>query len=205
MKIVAISDIHGFHPVLPEGDVLVVAGDITRRGLEYEYSLFSDYLDKQSFKHIIVIGGNHDEWIEESSNKRIQDKFSSNVTYLNNSQVVIDNLVFYGSPITPVFGYWSFMQGKHEIKKTWEKIPDNVNVLITHGPPKGILDNNLRLNPCGCPALLDRLQNINPKVHIFGHIHEGYGSTKAGKTKFYNVAIMDVFYKPVNKPTVIEI
>lgn len=223
MKIVAISDTHmwGMPLVdLPEGDVLVHAGDATYRGTLAEFNQFKNELVKhlkdnrykKGYKHIVFVPGNHD-WGFEKQELLFRELFSeySNVHILINEDVVIDGVKFWGSPVCPPFGRWAFYQSEKRREDLWSYISEDTDVLITHGPPKGILDEvsscwDLReVEHAGCDPLFKRVTALKPKIHIFGHVHEGYGSIKIGKTQFINASIMDERYQSNNEPIVIEV
>lgn len=207
MKIVCMSDSHGLHrkmPLVPDGDVLVVAGDFTNVGAEQEIKDFNEWLGQRPHKHKIVIAGNHDWYFQWNGNKK---NIINNATYLQDESTIIDGVKFYGSPHQPEFCNWAFNlpRGK-ELKEKWDLIPEDTDVLITHGPPKGILDWAFYSKEhVGCLDLLDRVYEINPKVHIFGHIHIGYGTEIKGNTTFVNAAICSENYQPTNSPIVVEI
>jgi Icc-related predicted phosphoesterase len=111
--------------------------------------------------------------------------------------VMIDGLKVYGSPITPTYHDWAFnvLPGS-PIAEAWEKIPLDTDVLITHGPPKGILDKNSRDELLGCPELLRKVKEIKPKLHTFGHVHEGYGFVDIDGIRYVNAAIGEQGLKP---------
>ena len=215
MKIVAISDTHSYHRkmVIPKGDVLVHAGDFTAFGRYDEFEDFVAWLDKLPHKHKIFIAGNHDECMEKINvNHDIFTKMAENngIHYLFDSSVVIDGIKFYGSPWQPDFCNWSFQAARgKDMAAKWENIPSDTDVLITHGPPYGHGDYvpiNKRVT--GCAELLKKVIEIKPRLHIFGHIHEGYGVSKSDETpytKFYNAAMLDGNYKPTNKAHRIEL
>jgi len=216
MKIVAISDTHFSHSQLtvPDGDVLVHAGDCLGRGNIAELNHFNDWLGKLSHQHKIVIAGNHDFVFER--NPQIAEQVMTNATYLRDSWVEIDDVVFYGSPWQPVFLNWAFNLPRNgpELEKKWSQIPSNTNILITHGPPYGILDVPAPPIPekdrssKGCEKLteaIDDNQIMKPFIHIFGHIHGGYGHLEKDDVKYYNASVVNERYLVVNKPWVIEI
>lgn len=207
-KIVMISDTHCQldKVVIPDGDILLHSGDLTYRGTvqETEKELFelSKYRDK--FKHIILVEGNHD-WLGIHNPSLFEQMCKDNgITLLNDSGITIDGLNFYGSPFQPEFFAWAYNLPRGEpLKLKWSHIPDNTNVLITHGPPAGILDEV----PCpkgshvGCEDLYNRIQDLKElKLHVFGHIHHSYGSTRIGNTTFVNASVCTEKYKPTNKP-----
>jgi len=205
VKFVFISDTHSLHEQvdLPEGDVLVHAGDFSMRGTLPEVSAFLDWLERQPHRYKVLVAGNHD-FLAEREPGVFRALLPESVIYLENSGVEIEGLRLWGSPITPWFFDWAFNRHRGaDIRPYWEAIPSGTDVLITHGPPYGILDEVLRdPRPVGCRDLLRRIEEIRPRVHVFGHIHEGYGQLERDGTRFINAASVDVRYKPVNAPVV---
>jgi Icc-related predicted phosphoesterase len=221
MKIVAISDTHMWGmPLkeLPAGDVLVHAGDATYRGTEAEVQQFRNELVKhledsrykKGYKHIIFVPGNHD-WGFYNHEQQFRDMFQDypNVHILINQEVVIDGVKFWGSPVCPPFGRWAFYLEDDQRRQLWNTIPDDTDILITHGPPKHVLDEVYNywdnVEHTGCAHLANRVIAVKPKYHFFGHIHEGYGHLNVYGINFVNASIMNERYKPENKPTVWEV
>ena len=205
MKIVAMSDTHGLHAKLtvPDGDVLIHAGDFSRFGKVEDIYGFLDWFGRLPHRHKILVAGNHDRLFEDNPVKAKELLWPS-ITYLQDKEAVIDGVKFYGAPWTPRFFDWAFNVDRgSDIAKKWAKIPDDVNVLITHGPPFGICDmSRFQSSRMGCEDLLRRIEQLGElKVHIFGHNHSGHGV----QGMFANVAVCDEAYQPVNQPTVIEI
>jgi Icc-related predicted phosphoesterase len=201
MRLIVTSDTHGLHnriEGLPEGDVLVHAGDFMNSGYDpADICSFNGWLAEQSFESRIVIGGNHDRFFKNSP----EDARSllTNATYLENSGVTINGVSYWGSPYTPEFLDWAFMYPRGvAARKYWDQIPEGLDVLITHGPPFGILD---QVTPggehLGCAELLKAVEAKKPKVHIFGHIHGGAGTIDNGATRFVNAAYLNERYKPM--------
>jgi Icc-related predicted phosphoesterase len=207
MRFVFISDTHLLHEqiALPPGDVLVHSGDFTMRGTAPEAALFLEWFDRQPHTHKVLVAGNHD-FIAEREPEAFRAMLPDSIIYLENSSVEIGGLRLWGSPITPWFFDWAFNRHRGaDIRPYWEAIPANTDIVITHGPPYGILDEVVRdPRPVGCRDLLHRLNVVRPRVHIFGHIHEGYGQLERDGTLFINAAAVDVRYKPVNAPIVWE-
>ena len=209
MKIIAIADTHGYHRQVevPVGDVLLVAGDICSHGTLTEIKEFGTWLLEQPCRYKIVIAGNHDEPFQSKNNSALQALTRENptITYLQDNSITIEGVTFYGTPWTPTFMRWFFMADRGEtIRRKWLMIPDNTDVLITHGPPATILDDVGGL-PEGCVDLLARILQINPKYNIFGHIHEGYGGIRKGDTIFINASVCDGLYRPINEPVVFNL
>ena len=203
MQLTLISDTHGLHNQLKlkGGDILIHAGDVTARGTEEEVVLFLKWFEAQPYNYKIFIAGNHDWFFERESAEYIETLFPNDVIYLNDSGVCIDGFNIWGSPIQPTFFNWAFNRERGlEIDSHWQLIPKNTDILITHGPPFGILDKTTRGEAVGCEMLLQKNNLIKPKLHVFGHIHEGYGLLEKGNTIFINASVLDVNYQSVNKP-----
>jgi Icc-related predicted phosphoesterase len=119
---------------------------------------------------------------------------------------LIEGLNIWGSPVQPWFYDWAFNRKRgSEIKKHWDMIPNNTDILITHGPAYGVLDKTIRGEPVGCEELRKRISVINPRISICGHIHEAYGQEFIAQTKFINASVLDVHYQLVNAPILFEI
>ena len=210
MKLTIISDMHTDYRLLDlsSADVLIVAGDIDTYYGQPSLYQFNCWLERQPFTHKIIVAGNHDRYLAEAGYKSVQKQLTNGI-YLENSSVTVEGIKFYGSPITPTFLDWWFMADRDKISKYWDMIPNDTDVLITHGPPYGILDyvnNTYNIDHhVGCKSLLQKVNEIKPMIHCFGHIHCGYGIYKTEHTTFINASIMDESYTPVNKPITIEI
>lgn len=203
MQITTISDTHGLHHQLqlPGGDLLIHAGDVCNRGSQEEEANFIDWFEKQPYTYKIFIGGNHDFFFENFTQQEIQDILPKNIFYLNDTGIEIDGINIWGSPITPEFHNWAFNRKRgEEINNHWQLIPNNTDILITHGPAFGILDKTFHNLNVGCEELLKALKNIQPKYHVFGHIHEAFGSLNEKETTYINTSSLDLFYKIRNTP-----
>jgi predicted phosphohydrolase len=202
---------------IPEGDVLIHAGDFMEGGYNpQEITDFSKWFSSFPHKHKILIAGNHDFLMEKQLGRKFLDP---SITYLFDSLVKIDRLLFYGSPWTPRFQHWAFMQDRGStIKKYWDQIPPSTDVLITHGPPQGSLDTSVTWGAnLGCEELQKRVQKVWPKLHVFGHIHGGYGIKESDHEGLLasdkhlraaiqvNAALLDEAYKPTHKPIVVNL
>src|SRR5271166_4785835 len=155
MKIVAISDTHEQHAqvVVPEGDILIHSGDFTNLGKIPAVASFAKWMGSQPHKHKILIAGNHELTLQSPYRNIVTNLFKENgIIYLEDSGVEINGLFFYGAPWTPFFNDWAFNLPRRgmELMAKWDMIPDNTNVLITHGPPKGILDDTINDGSQGC-------------------------------------------------------
>lgn len=194
MKLVVISDTHGFHRSLnlPSGDVLIHCGDITMSGQLDTVRDFNNYLKDLPFRHRIVVAGNHDSCLERSI--RSSKSALTEAVYLQDGGVTIDGIRFYGSPWQPPFENMFFNLEEGALGEKWAMIPRDVDVLITHTPPYGILDVNSNQEHQGSTSLMAELEEISPQLHLFGHIHESRGSICIGNTKFVNAACCDENY-----------
>jgi Icc-related predicted phosphoesterase len=201
VSIVAISDTHGFHNAvdIPEADILVFAGDITMHGELKIVENFNNYLGDLPHSMKIVIAGNHDFCFERDPEASAD--ILTNGIYLQDQAIEIQGIRFYGSPWQPWFYDWAFnLQRGPEIREKWDLIPEDTDVLITHGPPLGHGDRVLQGESVGCQDLLETVERVQPKIHIFGHIHEGFGITHNENTTFINASICDAAYQPRNAP-----
>lgn len=223
VRLVCLSDTHTFGKQIriPDGDVLIHAGDLTLRGTEHETNAALAWLESLPHKLKIVCAGNHDWFFDPKAPRRFQswslyrhhtitqllEKFPT-LNYLQDSSLIVDGLHFYGSPWQPWFNDWAFNLPRDGVALTakWAAIPPDTNVLVTHGPPFGILDRVQSGEHVGCAKLLQRLNELMQlQVCIFGHIHEGYGREQRDSVQFVNVSICDAQYRPVNRPIVLDL
>lgn len=194
--------------VLPQGDVLVFAGDALGNGSRPQWDKFVLWLKGQApaYKVVLVTAGNHDRCLEDMDKSTIKAAFSgTNIHYLEDEEIVIDGVKFYMYPWTPKFMNWSFMTKPDEARRICAKIPEDVDVLVTHGPPRNILDRTDIGDSVGCQELADRLVVVRPRVHIFGHIHEAYGQQENNGIRHFNVSTCDIRYNPMNPVVVIDL
>lgn len=211
--ILAISDTHTLHKkcekFIPEGeyDMIIHAGDISSVGRKYEVEEFLNWFSSLTqFRHHLMIAGNHD-FLFEDDPEMAKSLIPENIIYLEDNGVEIEGIKFWGSPQTPFFNDWAFnKQRGSEIKKYWDMIDPDTDVLVTHGPPFMILDyipfNN---DYVGCNDLAYRVEQIEPAVHIFGHIHDSHGSVYRHGTSFYNASILNDSYYPSHPAHIIEL
>ena len=207
-KIVCLSDTHNCNEqiAVPDGDILIHAGDATIRGTQFEVEEFLQWFSSLPHKYKIFVAGNHD-WLYETNNRfarLLTAKF--NIKYLQDSFVEIKDTKVYGSPWQPRFYDWAFnLRRGEEIAEKWKMIPADTDILVTHGPPHEILDLTPNGDSAGCEELRKAIERIRPKAHIFGHIHSGYGTIEKFNVKFINASICDESYSPINSPIVIDI
>lgn len=208
MQVVAFSDSHWKLDdlILPEGDVLICAGDwsVSNGGMS-DLIKFSLFIKKQPHTHKIIISGNHD-FIGQSEPSIVKESLKeAGAIYLSDSGVIINNTIFYGTPWCPEFMNWAFMKPDYELGRYFNRIPKETDILITHTPPYGICDSTEDGFNVGSQKLLDRVLDVKPAHHIFGHIHGCYGTEYSGNTVFHNVSVCNEKYELVNKPIVFEV
>lgn len=194
MKIWHIGDTHSYHHLLtiPDGiDIIIHSGDFSNYYDVYknepEAKDFLNWYAALEIKHKILIAGNHDALAFHWNSKFKELCKELNIIYLENESVTIDGINIWGSPHTPQFGNWYFMKNRSKLDKVWQTIPDDTDIVVVHGPPKGLLDLSYdryhTLELCGCSALKKRLLKIQPKLCLFGHIHNNKDIINAGTTK----------------------
>jgi len=230
MIIDCISDLHGHFPKLEGGDLLIIAGDLTEKDTLDEHLEFIKWCAWQSYKKIVYISGNHDNkgLREPVNNKKITYLCDSGteVTYypfldppnLDNIGVVYKRktLKIWGSPWTLRFEGMNphcmafTVDTEEELAEKWAMIPDDVDILVTHSPPQQVRDwvNDYSegvIRACGSESLKNTYRRIKPKLHVFGHIHEGYGQDGNSSTIFVNASHVNERYEPVNKPIRVEL
>ena len=208
-----ISDTHGKHEyltsnrmgnILGNGDVLIHAGDITNVGKVHEIKEFLEWFSNTEFTHKIFIAGNHDFGFELVHEIAPEYK-EKGVHYLFDNEVVIDGVKFYGSPWQPEFYDWAFNLPRGEkLAEKWKMIPGNTDVLITHGPAKGMLDYTMTGQEVGCEDLFHRIMEVQPKIHVCGHIHWAYGQKNFFGVEFLNASVLNEKYQHENKPISLE-
>lgn len=209
MRMTFISDTHGRHDhltskaynnILGSGDVLIHAGDCTNVGKVYEITQFLDWFSNTDFKHKIFIAGNHDFGFEVVHDIAPEYK-EKGVHYLFDSEVVIDGVKFYGSPWQPEFYNWAFNLPRGEkLAEKWKNIPGNTDILITHGPAYGMLDHTPQGELVGCKDLFNRVMEVQPKIHVCGHIHWAYGQKNFFGVEFLNASVLNERYQYENEP-----
>jgi len=218
MKITCISDTHAYHHItqIEPCDVLVHAGDYSTMGGLREISSLFDWFDRQPCNHVVTCCGNHDFGIQNHPdvfNQEILEPVSGKIHYLELASyyfpgsVTIEGVTFTGSPWTPYYFNWAFNFPRrdinsHEIAKAhWDLIPQETNVLLTHGPPYSILDKTEDGRYVGCPALNERILELSDlKAHVFGHIHKSYGQVTLGDVLYVNASQKDIDYRSHNRP-----
>lgn len=207
MRLVFASDTHSLHQMLhvPDGDVFIHCGDFSGKGDAKDVSRFGRWLTQLPHKRKVVVAGNHDLALE--SRPEAAALLGAGVDYLFDSGVLIGNVKFWGSPWQPRFNNWAFNLDRGEpLREKWALIPKDLDVLVTHGPPLGILDLNAEGRPIGDADLADRVLAVRPLVHAFGHIHECGGRviSRVG-TIFANASILDGSYAFAHPCRVIDI
>jgi len=218
MRLVCMSDTHGFHKKLtiPDGDMFICAGDFSMRAKMSHVVEFARWVDSLPHKYKIVVPGNHDMACE-GNELWAQEEFAPAVFFRHDYHYVGGLRIFGSAYSSSIFepSEWCYDYPRYGEfgPRLWSAIRDYpVDVLITHGPPRTIGDRVIsqhdREDPHdGDGALLRVVKDIQPKVHIFGHIHEGYGSytIQDCSTRFYNVSVCTVEYQPTNPVTIVDL
>lgn len=223
MRITVLSDTHtrqGLIPMedLPGGDLLLHAGDIMNSGYNKNdiWDFCHWFQSLKQYEDKVFIAGNHDRMFQNHPKdvKEWLDKFG-NIIYLQDDDFVIygdgpngdmpeNNIRIYGSPWQPEFYSWAFnlQRNSIELSGKWEAIPNNTDILITHGPAFGTLDTvtGRPWDNLGCELLAERIERFRPKIHICGHIHSGYGYEFKNGTHFFNAAVLNEAYEYTQKP-----
>ena len=201
LRVWHLSDTHGFHSKIeiPDSiDLVIHSGDAGNAGDPYrsdpEIRDFANWYAALPITHKIYVAGNHDSAVEHLLwHKKLFDKLG--IDYLFNDTIDIFGLQIWGSPFTPRYGNWSFMKDRSKISRVWDSVPDDTDIIVTHGPPKGVLDVTVErdgsLTSCGDSALGKRILKIKPKLVCFGHIHDVDHIRNAGS---YKMAGFDITY-----------
>lgn len=206
VRLVLLSDTHRMHRrvPIPDGDLIIHAGDFCGHGSREQARDFALFFRALPHRHKVVIAGNHDRCLE--LDPALGPLLFAGCHYLFDSGVTIEGLRFWGSPWQPWFLDWAFnLQRGPALREKWALIPAGTDVLITHGPPLGVLDSTSRGESVGCEELLEATRRVRPKLHVFGHIHEGYGEHVEAGTRFVNASICTVEYEPTNAPIVVDL
>lgn len=204
MRILNISDTHGLHSQWESVnenelggyvgiDMVIHSGDISDLGKFKETEAFLKWYHAIPVKHKLMILGNHElglqgneDWLRE----QIQESYPS-ITYLHHETITLEGFKIFGSPYTPYFGGWAYNVNRDDLEYYWEEIESDTDIIITHGPPLGIRDLATRAQEhTGCRHLLNRVLDVNPLLHQFGHIHEchGYGKVQDCDITFVNAS-----------------
>ncbi|XZE18565.1 metallophosphoesterase [Pirellulaceae bacterium SH449] len=215
-----ISDTHNRHRELnvPKGvDVVIHCGDESGSGDPWrnatEARSFFHWYTSLDIPIKLFTPGNHSTAIEQGL---ITPAEYPEVQFLIHEQTVVNGLVIFGTPYTPEFYDWAYMRAREDLDAVWQSIPDNVDILITHGPPKGILDvthdfDTRELIHVGSGSLTRHVkQRIKPLVHAFGHIHDergvrNFGMVQESGVTFVNCSCCNIGNKLVNHGLVLEI
>ena len=212
MKIITISDTHNKHKKLniPGADVIIHAGDFSSRGYRRELEGFVKWFGNLPHKYKILVPGNHDIGTDPDMDPKLSRDFVKDckdhgiILLIDESCIIHDDdgnpIKVYGSPVQPTFGYgWGWNRDSEKITSHWDNIPDDTDILITHGPPHEILDKCFYGGTrAGCNQLLYKIEQVKPKMHVFGHIHEARGLFQKNETLFVNTSCLDLQYFAYN-------
>jgi predicted phosphohydrolase len=201
-RLVCVADTHLFHDelVVPDGDVFIHAGDMARRGDLDELAEVAAWIRRLPHRHKVVIAGNHD-WAFALEPARARALFGDFI-YLQDAHADVAGVSGWGSPWQPAFNDWAFnLPRGAPLAEKWARIPEGLDVLVTHGPPAGFGDRSSTAGRTGCEDLLARVRAVKPRLHLFGHIHEDGGAWFDDGTWFVNCTTWEC----ERAPTVIDL
>lgn len=229
VRLLCMSDTHGLHGSIPadqlyECDLLLFAGDFTLVGDPKDVNSFKEWLSHLSCQKV-VIAGNLDLTFDTAKLDHFTERITGychpdvpidsikpaflsnpgNMRYAEHECVEVAGVKIFASPYTPEFRDWGFQILPGEGKERWSVIPDDVDVVLTHGPPRGVCDKTVTGFSAGCPDLKDALERTKPALCVFGHIHEAHGVDRLGSTLCCNVAMVNVSNHLANKPTLVDL
>lgn len=204
MRVVCMSCTHQQHWRLevPDGDVLIHAGDATHFGTATQLSAFGNWMAGLPHAHKVFVPGNHDRLFEK--NPALARSLLPGVFVLIDEELRMENLRIYGTPWTKPFMHWSFMTTEHSLREIYQKIPAGTDILVTHNPPHGLFDLTIEGGHEGSPALARRVEEVRPRLHVFGHIHEAAGIFVADRISV-NACVTDETSRLAREPFVIDI
>lgn len=210
MRITLISDTHNKHKQLslPGGDLLIHAGDISSVGYEHEINNFYKWMEKQDYDHLVFVPGNHDTFFEDYPDKSQQvintydlvNTLIDDLLMIGNEYDIQEMTKIWGTPWQPAFMNWAFNlpRGGKELEEKFNLIPVDTDILVSHGPPQGILDisgHPYNQPNLGCEILAKRIEVVRPKIHVFGHIHGSNGYLFKNGTHFFNASVLNERYE----------
>ncbi len=209
VRIAATADLHGHLPPVPECDLLIIAGDVTPAS-DHDVGFQAGWLDAEfrrwleaaPAEHVVGIAGNHD-FIFDRAPSSVPDDLPW--TYLQDTSVTVDGVTIWGSPWTPWFFDWAFNAPKGDDEEVFLReraatAPRDADILVVHGPPRGHGDRTSRGLRVGSVAFGDLIDEVEPRLALFGHIHEDQGVWPRGATTLANVAAVDLHYALVGEP-----
>ena len=218
-QLITVDDIRNSQQLidLPGGDLLIHAGDFMSSGYsKHEAEDFLYWFNTiKGYDKKIFIAGNHDRIMQNDPDWATDIlKEYTTINYLQDEEYGLYDITedrsinIYGSPWQPEFYQWAFNLPRNgeELKSKWDAIPENTDILITHGPAFGFLDDveGRRGIHLGCELLINRIKEVKPKIHVCGHIHSGYGHYFDGHTHFFNASILNERYNYTNLPVTID-
>lgn len=203
MRIVAVADTHTFQAdlgAIPDGDVFLHAGDMCRAGSLEELEGVAAWIRALPHPHKVIVAGNHDGCFQEQHDAAVE--MLGDAVYLQDAGAPIAGLRFWGSPWQPAYNDWAFnLPRGAALAERWAQIPEDTDVLITHGPPRGYGDRGPVPGRQGCDDLTERVAVVQPRLHLFGHIHQDGGLWNAGGVTYVNCTTWEC----ERAPTVLDI
>lgn len=207
ISVTIISDTHTMHRSLslPGGDILIHCGDMLDL-FDRDTAALTDidgWFGRQDYQTILVTGGNHDLALETALTRTKQP--FRNARYMQDERLTVEGLEIYAAPWVPELASHAFYLDDDALRDKWAAIPADLDILITHVPPTGILDRSSRGHSHGCPHLAAEIERIAPRLHCFGHVHASAGQARIGDTLFVNASSAISGERDVRAPLVIEV
>jgi Icc-related predicted phosphoesterase len=201
LRLALLSDTHELHREVdvPDADILIHCGDFTMFSRSMKaVADFNQWLGELPHRHKIVVPGNHELFLEADPRKR---SLLTNAIVLIDEEVKVDGLRIWGSPVTPLSGGAFGLSTANDRRQLYAQIKPDIDILITHGPPFGILDRSPASDiHSGCQELLQAVRRVRPKLHVFGHVHGTPGLVQTDRTTFANVAVLGLDGAPAVAP-----
>jgi Icc-related predicted phosphoesterase len=195
MRLGLMSDLHNHQPKIEKCDICIIAGDLTGKGSFFEVRDFFNYAEDillSKAGELVIIAGNHDFWLEKTKWKPANDR----IHVLYNESVEIAGYKIWGCPYSLRFHDWAFNASEEELNAMMDKCPSDTNIIISHGPPRNILDSSRDKNGLGSVSLKFLCDRVKPELCVFGHIHQSAGQITIDNTLYVNAAILDDSYQP---------
>lgn len=201
LRLALLSDSHELHRELdvPDADILIHCGDFTMFSRSMKSIIdFNQWLGELPHRHKIVVPGNHEFFLEADPMER---SLLTNAIVIINEEIEVEGLRIWGSPVTPLYGGAFGLSSANDRRRLYAQVKPDIDILITHGPPFGILDRapDSKVHS-GCPELLEAVHHIEPKLHVFGHVHGTPGIVRTDRTTFANVAVLGLDGAPAVAP-----
>ena len=206
LRLFVIADTHGLHRSLelPPGDAIIHCGDFSHFGNKRIALDFITWYRSLDYPQRILTGGNHDQFAA-SEPETFRQLLGDQIEFLQDSGTTIGDLSVWGAPWQPNLEGWAFgLAAGAPMRQHWDLMPNDIDILITHTPPKGTLDHNRNGQSLGCAELTQKISEVQPQLHAFGHVHASYGHVERNGTTYINAAIKGSRTNAVRAPYVAD-